>query len=134
MTSLLVFDVLLLLCFFLRGSGEQIPERVEPDHLLLREPRGRLHLRLLHRLQGRGHQREWPWCDTGWFLLSWPGFGLSRNRIAEETDRAIPLVPLVPPLSPQARHGVVECVYESAPQMADHKQTAEFSVPDVAGN
>ena len=34
----------------------------------------------------------------------------------------------------QARHGVVECVYESAPQMADHKQKADFGVPDVAGN
>ena len=34
-----------------------------------------------------------------------------------------------------ARHGVVECVYESAPQMADHKTDAgEFAAPDVAGN
>jgi hypothetical protein len=33
-----------------------------------------------------------------------------------------------------ARHGVVECVYESAPQMADHKQKSEITAPDVAGN
>jgi len=34
-----------------------------------------------------------------------------------------------------ARHGVVECVYESAPQAADHKQDAgEFLMPDVSGN
>lgn len=34
-----------------------------------------------------------------------------------------------------ARHGVVECVYESAPQAADHKQDAgEFLLPDVSGN
>jgi len=33
------------------------------------------------------------------------------------------------------RHGVVECVYESAPQAADHKQDAgEHLMPDVAGN
>lgn len=34
-----------------------------------------------------------------------------------------------------ARHGVVECVYESAPQAADHKKDAgEFLMPDVSGN
>jgi hypothetical protein len=34
-----------------------------------------------------------------------------------------------------ARHGVVECVYESAPQAADHKQDAgESLMPDVSGN
>lgn len=34
-----------------------------------------------------------------------------------------------------ARHGVVECVYESAPQAADHKQDAgEYLMPDVSGN